>query len=221
MRLISTVGVKQIMKVMVQEMTDDLQQSKSVIPLKKSYSETPWYTLYIKRVVWLIALILINLISSSVIAFFEETLAKNIALTFFIPLLIGTGGNVGTQASTLIISAMATKDVVMKDYFKVLGRDLLTSLFIGTTLGFFSFFVGYFIGGLNIGFIVGITIILITIVSNSLGVSLPFLFTLLKLDPSVASGPCITSILDALGLLIYFAVAMFVLDVIGFTTSFI
>lgn len=158
---------------------------------------------------------MVNLISAEVIANYEEILLSSIALTFFIPLLIATGGNAGAQSATLMVRAIATGDVHLNRWFWALSRETGIGLFLGATMGLVSWLLGIYRGGWEIAVVVSIAMVCIVMVSNLMGVVLPFLLTRFRLDPAVVSNPLITSIADVVGLIIYFSIATRVLGIWG------
>jgi magnesium transporter len=211
--LLGIVTFDDVFDVAREEATEDFQKSAAVTPLGTTYLEAGVVSLYSKRITWLLALILVNLVSSSIIAAFEETLATVIALAFFIPLLIDTGGNTGAQAASLMIRSLATGEVDLSDWLKTLVKELAGGLLLGLTMGAAALALGFYRGGIEVGLIVAITMLSLVIVANLVGVGLPFLLTRFRLDPAVASSPLITNVVDAVGLLIYFNVARIVFAV--------
>ncbi len=210
-RLVGVITVDDVLDVAEEEATEDIHKSASINPLDRGYDGAGIWTLFSKRVVWLIGLIFLNLISSGIMAAYEGVLSTAITLAFFIPLLIDTGGNTGSQSATLIIRALVTGDVKMSDWTKVLLKELAVGFCLGLTLGVAGFVLGIFRGGMDVGLVVGLTMVAIVIVSNFVGMILPFGLNLLRLDPAVASSPLITTIADAFGLVIYFTIAAWVL----------
>ena len=209
--LLGIVTVDDVLDVAVEEATEDFHRIAAVAPLDTSYRDAAPWSLYRKRVGWLIALVAANLVSSSVVAVYEETLAAAVALAFFIPLLIATGGNVGTQSAAMLVRALATGDVLPTDWRRALAKELVVGLALGGTLGAAGSMLGMLRGGVDMGIVVGISMFLIVVVSNALGVTLPLMLVRWRLDPAVASSPMITSIADSVGLAIYFAVATAIL----------
>ncbi len=209
--LLGTVTVDDVLQVQEKEATEDIEKGAAVLPLRMAYRATSILGLYRRRIVWLLALVVLNLVSSGVIAAFEEVLAASIALAFFIPLLIDSGGNSGAQSATLMVRGLATGDLRLGQWAWVFGREVLVGAALGVSLGVAASLLGIFRGGPEIGLIVGLTMVSIIMVANLVGAMLPFILTRLKLDPAVASSPLITSIADATGLLIYFSIATVVL----------
>lgn len=209
--LIGIVTIDDLMDVAQEEATEDFHKVAAVAPLKTSYRESSVWLLYRKRIIWLAVLLGVNLIASGVIAAYEEMIISTIALAFFIPLLIATGGNAGAQSATLMVRAIATGDVKLSQWLWAVGREMTVAGFLGVTMGIASWLLGIFRGGFEIGLVVGLAMVSIVLVSNFIGVILPFALTRLRLDPAVVSNPLITSVADVMGLIIYFSIATWVL----------
>lgn len=211
--LLGIVTIDDLLDVAEEEATEDFHKTAAVAPLRTSYREASIFSLFSKRISWLVILVFVNLISSGVIEAFEEVLASAIALSFFIPLLIGSGGNAGAQSATLMVRAIATGDVLMTQWFRALGKEILVGLTLGLVMGATSWILGLYRGGAEIGFIVGLSMVAIVLVANIMGTILPFLLTRFNIDPAVASSPLITTIVDATGLVIYFTIASIIIGV--------
>ncbi len=210
--LLGIVTVDDVLDVAEEEDTEDFHkfgaiQDAVVSPLQATISY-----LYKKRVFWLAALVFMNVFSGAVIAKFENVLESALALVFFLPLLIDSGGNAGSQSATLMIRALATGDVQLKDWVKLLGKEFLVSLLLGITMAIGVALVSSFRAP-EITVVLIITMILIVIAGSVIGMLLPFIFTKFKVDPATASAPLITSIADILGVFIYFTVASQVLGI--------
>ena len=210
--LLGVVTVDDVMDVAEEEATEDFQKSAAVEPLKMSYEEAGVWSLYYKRIFWLAPLGFVNLAASSVVAAYETTLSSAIILVFFIPLLIGSGGNTGAQSATLMVRAIATGDIHLKQWLRTLTKELSVGLSLGTTMGLVAWIFGFFHGGTQIALVVGSSMLIIVIVANSIGAMLPLVLNRLGFDPAVASSPLITSIADVIGLLIYFWIAVSLLQ---------
>lgn len=205
--LLGIVTVDDVMDVAQEEATEDFHKVAAVAPLKTSYRESSVWLLFRKRIIWLAVLLGVNLISSSVIAAYEEVLLSTIAIAFFIPLLIATGGNAGAQSSTLMVRAIATGDIKLSNWLWALGREIAVAGFLGVTMGIASSLLGFFRAGPEIGLVVGLAMVALVIVANFIGAVLPFALTKIGLDPAVVSNPLITSVVDVVGLIIYFSIA--------------
>lgn len=210
--ILGVITLDDVWDVAEEEATEDIHKAASIIPMKETYIDASVRTLFSKRILWLLSLILINVVSSQVMASFEEVLSTAIALTFFIPMLIGTGGNAGSQSAALVVRALVTGDIQLANWSRILGKELLVGSCLGITLGMASSMLGIWRGGPAIGMVVGLTMVAVVLFSNILGMILPFILTKLRIDPTVASSPLITSICDAAGLLIYFTIASLVIQ---------
>lgn len=212
--LLGIVTVDDILDVIEEEVSEDVQKGAGVVPLEIKYSDASVRTLYRKRIVWLSLLLAAGFFSGSVIAYFEKTLGAIIALAFFIPVLIGTGGNTGTQSATLIIRALSTGDLTIKKWFYVIRKELKVGFLIGGTLGPALYLWSYFWQGSHlISLVLGMSAVVISIWANLVGSLLPIVLRKLRLDPAVISSPLISTLLDVTGLLIYFLIAIGLLKV--------
>lgn len=209
--LIGIVTFDDVMDVAEEEVTEDIQKAASIEPLKTSYRHASVWTLFRKRVIWLIILVVLNLVSAGIIAAYEHQLAAAISLVFFIPILLGSAGNTGSQSATIMLRALVTGDIEMVEWFKVFLKEIAVGLLLGASLGLLSWGLALFHGGYTIGLVVGLTMVSIVLVANFVGMTLPFILARLRLDPAVASSPLITTIADASGLLIYFSIATWLL----------
>lgn len=209
--LLGIVTVDDVLDVAEEEATEDFQKTAAVEPLKMSYRESGIMSLYSKRIVWLCVFFCINMITAGIIAAFEDVLRATVTLAFFIPLLSACGGNTGAQSSTLIVRALAVGDLRVNQWLSNIGRELAIGFFLGFTMGMAGWVMGLFTGGLEIAFVVFSAMLCIVLVSNIIGVTVPFLLLKLRFDPAVASSPLITSIADVVGLFIYFSLASMIL----------
>ncbi|HPF25530.1 MAG TPA: magnesium transporter [Steroidobacteraceae bacterium] len=193
------------------ETTEDFQKISTVLPFTQSLREVGIRVLYSKRIIWLSLLIFGNLFSGAGIAYFEETILAYVSLVFFLPLLIDSSGNAGSQSATLMVRALATGDVALKHWRGLILRELVVAVGLGATMALLVFPIGALRGGSAIAMVVGLTMFVLVIVGSLVGMSLPFLLSRLRLDPATASGPLVTSISDAVGVLVYFSIATLVL----------
>jgi len=211
-RMVGIVTHDDVADVVREEATEDFHLTAGISPLAKGYGQSGVWPLYHRRIGWLVILVFVNLVSSGVIAAYEEVLAAALTLAFFLPLLIDSGGNTGAQAATLIIRALATGEITLRQWWKVVGKELVVGLTLGLTMAVASAILGYFRGGAEIGLIVGLSMFCIVVITNLVGVLLPFVLTRLRIDPAVASSPLITTVADASGLLIYFTIATWIIN---------
>ncbi len=206
-RLVGVVTHDDVLDVAAEEATEDFQKAAAIAPLKRAYHDSAVFHLFQKRIGWLLLLILVNLVSSGIIEAYEATLEQIIALAFFIPLLIDSGGNTGTQSATVMVRALATGEVKMRQWFKALGKELFVGLTLGVVMGLGSALLGFYRGDWALAVVVGLSMGVIVVTANLIGTLLPFVLTKFNIDPAVASSPLITSIADAAGLFIYFGIA--------------
>lgn len=193
------------------ETTEDFQKMSTVLPFSESLRDATIGVLYSRRIVWLALLVFGNLFSGAGIAMFEETILAYVSLVFFLPLLIDSSGNAGSQSATLMVRALATGDVVLKDWRDLILRELAVAAALGATMALVVLPLGAWRGGADVALVVGSTMFLVVIVGSLVGMSLPFLLSRLHLDPATASGPLVTTISDAVGVLVYFSIATLVL----------
>lgn len=207
--LLGIVTIDDIMDVIEEETTEDFQKGAAVAPIEIRYTDVSPWVLYVKRVGWLSILMFAGLLSSTVISRFENTLNAIIALAFFIPILIDSGGNTATQSATLVIRAMAVGDLTFRKWFRVIKKEIITGTLLGVTLGVLFFILRYFI--FKDVFLLGVTLALSTFIiillANLVGAVLPILLSKMKLDPAIVSSPLLTTMMDSAGLLIYFGIA--------------
>ncbi|MEM4258197.1 MAG: magnesium transporter [Candidatus Thermoplasmatota archaeon] len=213
--LLGIVTVDDLIDVGEEETTEDFHKiaAMSKRKLPDRIRDAPIRTLYQKRIGWLVFLVFVNIFSGAAIAFFEDTIAKYLVLVLFMPLLVDCGGNAGSQASTLMVRALAIKDVKLQDWYYCVGKEVLVAGAIGLTMGVVVSILGIFRGGMLIALVVGLSMMAIVFVGSLIGLSLPFLFTRLGWDPAVASGPLITSIADIVGIILYLFIATMLLGI--------
>ncbi|GGA75433.1 magnesium transporter MgtE [Neiella marina] len=212
-QLVGIISYDDAMDAAEEEATDDAQKSASVASMRSPLSQASISELYRKRIGWLVLLVFGALLSGAGLAFFEDTLEAHIALVFFMPLLVGSGGNAGSQAAALMVRALATGDVVLKDWFRVLAKDLLVASALGISMGITVFALGYVRSGPEIAIVVALAMVCVVLVGSFIGLSLPFILSRFKLDPATASGPLVTTIVDASGVIIYFGFATWILQI--------
>jgi magnesium transporter len=214
-RMVGIVTHDDAMDVAESEATEDFHKGMSIGQLEDGVSRVPLWSLYRKRVTWLVLLVFANLFSGAGIAYFEDTIAAQVALVFFLPLLIGSGGNAGAQAATLMVRGMATGDVGVKDWGKLLGRELLVAGSLGITMAIAVTPIGIMRGGEALAMVVALSMVTIVLFGSLLGMCLPFVLERFKVDPATASAPLVTTLIDASGVVIYFSIATVILSDIG------
>ncbi|EKO3558574.1 magnesium transporter [Vibrio metschnikovii] len=210
-RLVGIVTYDDAMDV-AEEEADRHMHKSAAVDFTGNLKEASVGLMYRKRVFWLVLLVFGNLFSGAGIAHFEDTIHAYVALVFFLPLLIDSGGNAGSQSATLMVRALATGEVIGKDWAKMLGREVMIAGLLGVTMAAAVSMLGLWRGGPEIALVVAITMQIVVIVGSVVGMSLPFVLSKLKFDPASASAPLITTIADAVGVIIYFSVATMILD---------
>lgn len=210
--LVGIVTVDDVMDVVEEEMTEDFYRSAAVESFKMNLGSAGVRTLYGGRIGWLVVLVLINIISGATIAFYQETIENAIVLVSFLPLLIASAGNAGSQSATLAIRALATGDIRVRDWLRVTSKELAVAGALGGTMGFVVWWIGVWRAGPEIALVVTLTMMTVVMAGSLFGISLPFLLRKLKLDPAVASAPLVATISDVLGVIIYFALATWLLS---------
>ncbi|MGB5265366.1 MAG: magnesium transporter [Polyangiales bacterium] len=217
-RMLGVVTVDDVVDVVIEEATEDAQKMGGVVPLEESYFDTSWAEFVWKRGSWLVLLFIAQLLTATVIRQNQDFLAATVELVLFIPLIIASGGNAGSQSATLVIRAMAVGELQPGDWAKVAGRELLIGLSLGVALGLIGFARGWFAGEtvapIAIATAVGASILAIVTLSTMIGSLLPLLIRRAGLDPAVSSTPFIASVVDVLGLVVYFAMAQVILHVV-------
>ncbi|MBX8996076.1 magnesium transporter [Corynebacterium testudinoris] len=191
--------------------SEDSARSGASEPLQQPYLSTPLFKVVRSRIVWLLVLALSALLTVQVLDTFEDTLAAAVVLSLFIPLLTGTGGNTGNQAATTVTRAIALGDVRARDILHVAWRELRVGVVLGSLLGGFGFALATLVYGLPIGIVIGSTLLLVCMMSATVGGLMPIIAKKLGADPAVFSNPFISTFCDATGLIIYFLIAKAVL----------
>ena len=206
-RLVGIVTVDDVVDVVEEEATEDIYKygaAGEYIDYMKSNS----IVVARQRTLWLLILVLVGFVSAWVLENNSYQLQSVVALSFFIPLLLGSAGNAGTQASTVVIRGLATGDIHMGDLFAIVRKEVRVGVIVGSVMGLLVAARAWFLDeSLHLGLVVGVTMVAIVTIATSLGAFLPILFKRLRLDPALMSGPFITSIMDIVSLVIYFFVA--------------
>ncbi len=213
--LIGIVTYDDAMDVVSEEATDDIHKSAGVSTIAGSLKDATIGLLYRKRVFWLVLLVFGNLFSGAGIAHFEDIIAANIVLVFFLPLLVDSGGNAGSQSATLMVRALATGEVVMRDWLYLIGREALVALALGCTMAVAVSVLGYIRGDETVALVLALSMVSIVMIGCMIGMSLPFVLSKFNLDPASASAPLITSVCDATGVVIYLFIASRFLSDLG------
>jgi len=211
-RLVGILTFDDILDVIQEEATEDFERMAGIQPVEENYLEAGVLTLARKRLTWLLVCIVTQLFSSFILQSYTFALESAVALAFFIPMLIGTGGNTGTQAATLVIRGFTLGEIIKTDIQKVLSKEILSGLLLGGSLAVLASLRAWMMGtGAGIAITVAISVVGVVMLGNLVGALLPFAAKKFKIDPAVMSGPFITTVVDILGLLLYFEVARRVL----------
>ena len=215
-RLTGIITADDILHVVDDEATEDIHKMAGTISSDDSYLSTPSVSHWRNRIIWLVILFFADMSSGFIMKGFEKSLEAVVALTFFIPLLIGCGGNAGSQASAVVIRSLALKEVKLKDSAPIILKEASVGLLLGLVTGLAGIVLSFVIphagvDWLSMGLTIGISILFTVAIGTIAGAALPLLATFLHLDPAVTAGPLITTVVDALGLIVYFSVAKLVI----------
>ena len=213
-RLVGIVTVDDALDVISEETEEDFAKMAGMSPSETPYLKTPALRLFRARIPWLLLLMVSATFTGMIISGFENALAKQVVLTMFIPMLMDTGGNSGSQSSVTIIRALSLGDVHFGDILRVLRKELTTALLCGVTLAAVAFIklmtIDNLLSGgvtLIVALVVSLTLLCTVLAAKFIGATLPLIVHKIGLDPAVAASPMITTIVDAIALLVYFAIA--------------
>ena len=219
--LLGIVTIDDILRIQSEEDTEDIQKIGGTEALDEPYMNTPFFQLIKKRAPWLVILFIGEMLTATAMAFFEDEIAKAVVLVLFIPLIISSGGNSGSQASTLIIRAMALGEIHFEDWWRVMKREILSGLVLGSMLGIIGFLRIVIWNSITpiygehyvlVGLTVGLTLLFIVLWGTLCGSMLPILLKKLGFDPATSSAPFVATLVDVTGLVIYFLVASLLLS---------
>lgn len=211
--LVGIVTGDDVFDLVIEEATEDFHKGAAVSPLKVGFSDASIGLLYKNRIGWLMTLIALDLVAAGIIARYEHAISKVVALVFFLPLLIGCGGNAGAQSSTLVIRDLATGDAEYKDWFHLMVKEMGISLLLGLTISLVVWGPSVLQGGAPVGVVVALSGVTIVALSSVIGIAAPMLLGKLGFDPAASSSPLITSVADILGVIIYFQIASWYLNI--------
>ncbi len=217
-RLVGIITFDDVIDVIQEEHTEDIEKMAAILPSEKPYLKTSVWDTFKNRIPWLLLLMISSTFTGKIISSFESMLSVCVVLTAFIPMLMGTGGNSGGQASVTIIRSLSLNDISMKDIFKILRKEFFTALLCGTALAVVNFGKMMLIDHgtilssgqdpVVISTIVSLTLLVTVVCAKLVGGGLPILVKRLGFDPAVTASPFVTTIVDAISLLIYFEIAM-------------
>ncbi len=185
-----------------------------IVDQDENYFKLGFYKVTKKRITWLLILLITNSVTVFLMSNFEEVLEEVVTLAFFTPLLIDAGGNVGAQSSTVIIRGLSTDELRDKQPFPIIIKELITGGLLGLILGVFVIVLIFLLlGKLEIGLTVGFSLVAITVIAATTGAALPFIFRKMGFDPALMSAPFITTVVDILGIFVYFTIAKIILNI--------
>jgi magnesium transporter len=207
-RLLGIITADDAADVLLEEAGEDIERLGGAQPLDEPYLRASVLHLVRKRLPWLMVLVIGSAYTASVISHFEDALSQVIALSFFMPMLIGTGGNVGSQTVTTLVRAMAVGEVEFHDLLRVLGREVVVGAIIGLAMAAMTYLRAWLLGvGWEVGPVVALAAMLIVVWAATVAAVLPLILHRLKVDPAVVSAPLITTLVDGTGLFLYFTIA--------------
>lgn len=208
-RLVGIVTFDDAIDVMQEEATEDIEKMAAITPTDKPYLKTGVVESFIKRIPWLCLLMISATFTGAIITYFEDALAKAVILTAFIPMLMDTGGNAGSQSSVTIIRGLSLGEISMRDILRILWKEMRVALLCGVALGIVGFGKLMLLDqvGLRVALVVCFTLVVTVLTANLVGATLPMLAKRLGFDPAVMASPFITTIVDALSLLFFFNIA--------------
>ncbi|MFO7525682.1 MAG: magnesium transporter [Ignavibacteriaceae bacterium] len=219
--LLGIVTVDDVLDVAEEEATEDIHKLSAIEALDDPYPDIPVLSIIKKRVPWLSLLLIGQSLTALAMGFFEDELLKVAALALFVPMLISSGGNSGSQAATLVVRAMALGEITIRDWWQIMRREIFTGLAMGFVLGLIGFLQVVVISQFStaiesyltlIALTVGISLIGIVLWGNIAGSMLPFILKKFGIDPATSSAPLVSTLVDVTGLMIYFTVALFILS---------
>lgn len=219
--LLGIVTIDDILTIVEEENTEDMQKVGGLEALDGPYMDTPFFELMQKRVGWLAVLFIGETFTATAMAYFQTEIEKAVVLTLFLPLIISSGGNSGSQASSLIIRALAIREVTIRDWWKIMRREIYAGLFLGSVLGLIGFFRIYVWAQFTdiygehstlVAITVGLSLIGIVLWGTISGSMLPIILKALKFDPATSSAPFVATLVDVTGVIIYFSIAYLILS---------
>ncbi|KAF2958847.1 magnesium transporter [Thermotoga sp. Ku-13t] len=213
-RLIGIITIDDVVDVIDEEVTEDIQKMSSMVVTEQSYFHTSSWQFFTNRLPWLVVLLLLGTLSSGIIARFESLLASLPIIAAFMPAMVDTGGNIGSQISALVIRGMALGEIEQKDWWKVLLREFLIGAMLAGVLALTVLIRVVFVTKASqVMFAVSVALFVVVVVSNIIGAILPFIAKAFRIDPAIMAGPLLTTIVDLMGIAIYFGIVNLLLSV--------
>ena len=214
-RLVGIITIDDIVDIMRDEATEDIERMAAIVPTDKPYMKTGAWEMWKKRIPWLLLLMISATVTGKIITHYEKALGAYIVLTSFIPMLTGTGGNAGGQVSATVIRGLSLNEIGFKDIFRIIWKESRVALLCGITLAAASFAKVMLVDhvGVVVGLVVCLTLLVTVFFAKIVGCVLPMVTKQLGFDPAVMASPFISTIMDALSLIIYFQIATHLLDI--------
>jgi len=213
-RLLGIITVDDVIDIIEEESTEDFHLISGVVPFEEQYFKRRLRRLFWNRFLWLAVLLFTSLLSTTIMELNSGLLHRIVALAFFIPLVIGTCGNAGTQSATMVVRAMALGEIMPKDFWRVFRREVLMGLALGSALGLMAYFRVFFQDqNVMLGCIVAAALLATLLTANLAGALIPLVLKRLKLDPALTAGPFIATVIDAVGIFIYFQIALLLIKI--------
>ena len=218
--LLGIVTIDDIIDIALEEDTEDMLKMGGMSAFTEPYLEIPFFELMKKRVGWLIILFLGEMMTASALGYFQDEISQAVVLALFLPLIVSSGGNAGSQASTLIIRAMAVGDIKLRDWYRIMRREIFSGLFLGIVLGLIGFFRISIWSAFSsiygphwtlVGITVFFALIGVVLWGTLTGSMLPLILRRLGADPAVSSAPFVATLVDVAGIIIYFSIALIIL----------
>lgn len=215
-RMVGIITIDDVVDIMQEEATEDIEKMAAIIPSEKPYLKTGIFETFRKRIPWLLLLMISATFTGAIITSYENALAKYVVLTAYIPMLMDTGGNAGSQASVSIIRGLSLQEIKFRDLFRVVWKEIRVASCCGVTLAVVNFFKLLLLDRISaeIALIVCLTLVCVVLFSKTIGAILPMVTDRMGFDPAVMASPLITTIVDAVSLSIYFALATHILHIV-------
>ena len=208
-RMVGIITIDDVVDILEEEATEDIEKMAAIVPSDKPYPKVGIFETYKSRIPWLLFLMISATFTGAIITGFEDALSAYVILTAYIPMLMDTGGNAGSQASVSIIRGLSLKEIEFEDIFKILWKEIRVAVLCGLTLAVANFVKLLLIDRLaiTVAAVICLTLLIVVLIAKLVGCFLPMLASRLGFDPAVMASPFITTIVDALSLLVYFNIA--------------
>ncbi|MCC8023597.1 MAG: magnesium transporter, partial [Clostridiales bacterium] len=214
-RLVGIITVDDALDVIQEENTEDIEKMAAIMPTDKPYLKTTVFETWRKRIPWLMLLMVSATFTGQIIQYYEDALGAYVILTAFIPMLMDTGGNAGGQTSVTVIRSLSLNEIRMKDIFRILGKEVCVAILCGVSLAVVNFGKMLVVDRTTalVAAVVSLTLMCTVLIAKAVGSVLPIIAKKLGFDPAVMASPFITTIVDALSLLVYFNIASLILHI--------